>query len=205
MRNRQDTATAADPAPEHPDSPAAVKPKTSATEDISSILDSTLDGTKGTPTTPTGRSTRFASNRNQHENSRSRNMLSHTTLDDVLAGMDGPPSPTRRADVGRSLNPRAAREGPLTAPKPAPMKLGPHLGKTVHIEKNRGIDVAGAFRRLEGTLAKNYVRKDFNRQRFHERGGMKRKRLNMERWRKRFRYAFKATCRRVIQMKKQGW
>jgi small subunit ribosomal protein MRP21 len=83
------------------------------------------------------------------------------------------------------------------------LKLNPSTGRSVTI--NAGIDVGRGFRLLEQSCARNRVRSDANKQRFHERGGLKRKRLRRERWRKRFMEGFKATIGRVKQLKKQGW
>lgn len=198
LRARQDDKSA----PEHPDSPA--KPTTSATDDISSILDGALDGKKGTPTTPTGRTTRFASKTAQHMNSPSRNLAQGSSVDDLLMGMNNPVRSRGGRDVAGSLNPRA-RNAPPPLPQPAPMKLGPTLGRTVYVDKQRGLDVARAFRSMEIAVARNQVKKDWNRQRFHERGGTKRKRLAMDRWRRRFKAGFQATVKRALKMKKQGW
>jgi len=49
------------------------------------------------------------------------------------------------------------------------------------------------------------VKADFAYQRYHERGGLKRKRLRRERWRKRFSEGFKATIARVRELTRQGW
>lgn len=54
-------------------------------------------------------------------------------------------------------------------------------------------------------LSQNSVRKDAQRQRFHERPGLRRKRLKSERWRKRFKEAFKGTVAKVVALKRQGW
>ena len=43
------------------------------------------------------------------------------------------------------------------------------------------------------------------RQRFHEREGLKRKRLRNERWRRRFKEGFQRAVGRVVGMKRQGW
>lgn len=83
------------------------------------------------------------------------------------------------------------------------MKLNPSTGRSVSI--GMGIDVGRGFRLLEQSCARNKVRSDANKQRFHERGGLKRKRLRRERWRKRFMEGFKATVGRVKQLKNQGW
>jgi small subunit ribosomal protein MRP21 len=110
-----------------------------------------------------------------------------------------------KRDVAGSLNPRGNRTGPPPVAQPAPMKLGPTLGRTVYVDTTRGIDVARAFRSMEIQVGRNQVRRDFNRQRFHERGGTKRKRLHSERWRRRFKQGFQAAVKRVLKMRKQGW
>jgi len=121
-------------------------------------------------------------------------------------------------DLSRMLDPAPPGSAPLSAtsmlsdvhgvsrtPKPirAPIKLGPSTGRSITI--GAGIDVGRGFRLLEQSCARNKVRKDANMQRFHERAGLKRKRLRRERWRSRFLQGFKATVARVKQLKNQGW
>ncbi|KAL2061542.1 hypothetical protein VTL71DRAFT_6919 [Oculimacula yallundae] len=84
-----------------------------------------------------------------------------------------------------------------------PILLNPSTGRTVAVTSQ--IDVAKSFRLMEMSCARNRIRSDSMRQRFHERGGMKRKRLRRERWRTRFLEGFKATVLRVKQLKHQGW
>ncbi|KAI9742848.1 MAG: hypothetical protein M1818_003577 [Claussenomyces sp. TS43310] len=94
----------------------------------------------------------------------------------------------------------------LASPPPAvkpPLRLTPTTGRTVSI--GAGVDVGRGFKLLEQTVGRNGVRRDMFRQRFHERPGLKRKRLRSERWRKRFMIGFKATVSRVKELKKQGW
>lgn len=88
------------------------------------------------------------------------------------------------------------------APRVA-LRLTPKTGRTVSI--GAGVDVGRGFRLLEQSVARNKVRRDFTMQRYHERGGLKRKRLRKERWRKRFMEGFKDTLARVKEMKRQGW
>ena len=90
-------------------------------------------------------------------------------------------------------------------PLPLPVRLGPTLGRTVKVNPGRNIDVGRAFRQLEILCRKNAVRADFQRQRFHERGGLKRKRVRSERWRRTFMEGFKGMIALVKKMKKQGW
>ncbi|CAG8961042.1 hypothetical protein HYFRA_00002582 [Hymenoscyphus fraxineus] len=92
--------------------------------------------------------------------------------------------------------------GPLL-PKPPPMRLNPSTGRTFTVGGH--VDVARAFQLLNQSCAANDVRNDERYQRFHERGGLKRKRLRRERWRKRFGEGFKAAVFRVKQLRTQGW
>jgi Ribosomal protein S21 len=66
-------------------------------------------------------------------------------------------------------------------------------------------NVAVKLRTLSALAVNNKVPQTFNRQRFHERPGLKRKRLKSERWRARFKRNFKAICGRVGDFTKQGW
>ncbi|KAL9095315.1 MAG: hypothetical protein Q9165_002572 [Trypethelium subeluteriae] len=93
---------------------------------------------------------------------------------------------------------------PKKVPLP-PMRLGPQAGRSVNVDARKNMDVGKAFRQLEILVARNRIRADFAKQRFHERPGLKRKRLKSERWRKRFKVAFKATIARVKELKRKGW
>jgi hypothetical protein len=84
-----------------------------------------------------------------------------------------------------------------------PMRLSPSTGRSIAI--GTGIDVARGIRLLEQSCARNRIRADATKQRFHERDGLKRKRLRRQRWRKRFMEGFQATVGRVKQLKNQGW
>ncbi|KAK8091230.1 hypothetical protein PG994_000735 [Apiospora phragmitis] len=90
----------------------------------------------------------------------------------------------------------------MTAKRPA-IRCVPRTGRTHHISK--GADIGRAFKMLEMQCASNRVRFDFQKQRYHERPGMKRKRLISERWQRKFKNGFKATCKRVSELRRQGW
>lgn len=96
-------------------------------------------------------------------------------------------------------------QGHLAIPQTprVPMRLTPSTGRSVTI--GTGIDVARGIRLLEQSCARNRIRADATQQRFHERPGLKRKRLRRQRWRKRFMEGFQATVGRVKQLKNQGW
>ena len=97
-----------------------------------------------------------------------------------------------------------------TTPRPAKrakrtVRSRPAVGRTIEVQPDRGVDVGRALRNLEMTCSVNRVRLDQSRQRFHERPGMKRKRLKSERWRKMFKQSFRATVMRVMEMRRKGW
>ncbi|EJT72160.1 hypothetical protein GGTG_09027 [Gaeumannomyces tritici R3-111a-1] len=82
-------------------------------------------------------------------------------------------------------------------------RLVPSLGREVPV--NARVDPARAFALLSMSVRYNKMPKDVRLQRFHERPGIKRKRLKMERWRARFKYSFRHTVNRVRELAKQGW
>jgi len=196
------------------------------TDDFTALLNSTLDHTKGTPTAPSGRTSRFGSPRAQQSNRLSPSPSARvsdelgSSMDDILADLHGRRTPTNtRArntsapsisalDYATALDPlghysNKPRE-PDKLPEP-PVKLNSSVGRTILVDQARGMDVGKAFRQLEIRCATNSVKKDFNRQRFHERPGLKRKRLKSERWRRNFKEAFRGTIKLVQGLKKQGW
>lgn len=170
-----------------------------------------------------GNSSRFSPS-SMDQKSRERELLMNggSSASDLLRSMNKTFSPgSGRAfegiDISRMQNPSGgerpqsaaelmrAINTSVTIPrqKRIPIRLSPSTGKTVNIGGN--VDVARGLRLLEMSCSRNKVRRDANRQRFHERTGLKKKRLRSERWRRRFMEGFKATVGRVKQLRKQGW
>lgn len=192
----------------------------SINDDISSLLDGTLDLTKGTPTTPASRTSRFKSRdaqqssgargvANELEQARSSN---RSSVDDLLEGMVNRSAGEHRRRATSSYNSSdiydmfSGDSGQPTLTKEAePVHLPPNVGRLVAVDDKRGMDVARAFRTMEIQCNRNRVKRSFAQQRFHERPGLKRKRLKNERWLKRFKENFKGTVQLVQKMKKQGW
>ncbi|ROW02146.1 hypothetical protein VSDG_02377 [Cytospora chrysosperma] len=85
------------------------------------------------------------------------------------------------------------------------LRLRPSIGRTVHCGKGGKVDLARGLQLLNSEVRRNRISQDLIRQRFHERPGLKRKRLRRERWRARFKDGFKATCTRVRELARQGW
>jgi len=90
-------------------------------------------------------------------------------------------------------------------PLPPPVRLDAFVGRSEDVDPLKGVDLGRAIRKLEIKCAYNNVRQDFNKQRFHERPGLKRKRLKSQRWQKRFREGFKAVVSKVQKMRMKGW
>jgi small subunit ribosomal protein MRP21 len=84
-------------------------------------------------------------------------------------------------------------------------RLNPTYGRTVDLDVSRGRDIVRGIGMLGSLMARNKVKNDFNKQKFHERGGLKRKRLNSERWRARFKQGFRDLTTRVTELTRKGW
>lgn len=103
-----------------------------------------------------------------------------------------------RWDVNAFLQRNQMKSGP-----PEEMRLRPSTGRTVYRTGN--VDVARSFQVLNRLVKVNKVKQDLQKQRFHERPGLKRKRQKSERWRKRFHHGFRAMVHRVVELRNQGW
>lgn len=195
----------------------------SISDDISSLLDTTLDFDKGTPAATSKRPSHLKS-RNAQQNAGSQGVANElqrarsSTEDSVsklLETMVNNSSlgdrRTRRGssysstDVAGAFSGHGGAPPLLDAKESAPIVLPPNVGRLVEVDEKRNMDVGRAFRTMEILCNKNKVKRTFAQQRFHERPGLKRKRLKNERWIRRFRENFKGTVQLVQKMKKQGW
>jgi small subunit ribosomal protein MRP21 len=115
------------------------------------------------------------------------------------------PSPASRAggNRGADLMKDVTKVTRAPVPEQKPLRLTPSTGRTFDIGPN--MDLSRGIRMLEISCAQNKVRYDLNKQRFHERPGLRRKRLARERWRRKFMEGFQGVVGRVKQLKNQGW
>jgi len=96
-------------------------------------------------------------------------------------------------------------------PRPPPSKdigelrLSSRTGLTVNVDPRNTADLGFKLRRLNMVVARNKVQQDFRRQRFHERPGLKRKRLKSMRWRRRFAVGFQKAVSKVQELRRKGW
>jgi small subunit ribosomal protein MRP21 len=84
-------------------------------------------------------------------------------------------------------------------------RLTPSYGRKVELDPTRGRDLVRGINMLGSLMSRNKVRADFMKQRYHERPGLKRKRLKTERWRARFKVGFQAVTARVTELTRKGW
>ncbi|KAL6711064.1 hypothetical protein ACN47E_006939 [Coniothyrium glycines] len=122
-------------------------------------------------------------------------------FDDMVdfPGDDSPSSLMNKPSAAASL---AAQQESTFVNYP---RLNPAYGRTVDLDPGRGRDLVRGMFMLSGLMSRNKVKADFNKQRFHERPGLKRKRLKSERWRARFKVAFRQVTERVTELRKKGW
>ena len=104
-------------------------------------------------------------------------------------------------------SPQGSRDhtGQQLASRKTELKLGPTLGRQVHVEPERGVDLAAAIRTLQVTCNANKIKQQSIEQKFHVRKGMVRKQLRRTRWRKLFRFSFQETVKKIQRMQAQGW
>ncbi|KAF2113426.1 hypothetical protein BDV96DRAFT_124364 [Lophiotrema nucula] len=84
-------------------------------------------------------------------------------------------------------------------------RLNATYGRSVELDQAKGRDIVRGIGMLGSLIARNKVRRDFQKQRFHERPGLKRKRLKSERWRARFKVGFRDVTARVSELTRKGW
>jgi hypothetical protein len=84
-------------------------------------------------------------------------------------------------------------------------RLNPSTGRTVTLDSAKGRDIVRGIGMLGSMMSRNKVKSDFHKQKFHERPGLKRKRLKSERWRKKFKVEFESVCSRVQELTRKGW
>lgn len=84
-------------------------------------------------------------------------------------------------------------------------RLNPTYGRMVELDPSRGRDLVRGIGMLGSLIARNKVKYDVATQKFHERPGLKRKRLHSVRWRARFKRGFTQVTARVTELTRKGW
>ncbi|KAM3419548.1 hypothetical protein BST61_g2888 [Cercospora zeina] len=186
-------------------------------DDFTALLDETLDHAKGTPAATSTRTSNFRT-RDAWPDTGSRGIANELqrarsndsdSISKMLASLAITKKTTRpsysSADVHDTFGQQVDAPRVTNIRETEPVILPPNAGRLVEVDESRNMDVGRAFRTVDILCSKNKVKRSFQQQRFHERPGLKRKRLKNERWIKRFRENFKGTVKLVQKMKKQGW
>ncbi|KAJ5754505.1 hypothetical protein N7533_004048 [Penicillium manginii] len=106
------------------------------------------------------------------------------------------------ASAGKHNQERMAQQ---LASRKMELKLGPTLGRQIHVEPERGVDLAAAIRNLQITCSTNKIKAQSFEQRFHKRKGAVRKEQKRMRWKKLFKFSFQETVKKIQRMQAQGW
>ncbi|KAF7588804.1 hypothetical protein BBP40_005197 [Aspergillus hancockii] len=126
---------------------------------------------------------------------------------DTAAAADNSNRPATKdaLSLSRAVGMSAETENYRIPVRRVELKLGPTLGRQVHVEPEKGTDLASAFRMLGATVSTNGIKRQALHQKFHVRRGQMNKNLRMERWKKLFRFSFQKTVRKIERMRAQGW
>lgn len=87
---------------------------------------------------------------------------------------------------------------------PPPVRMDAYMGRAQTVDPDR-LPLGRALGYMKQKLMVEQVKATLRAQRFHERPGLRRKRLKSERWRKRFMEGFRHMVVKVKKMKAQGW
>ncbi|ORY05837.1 hypothetical protein BCR34DRAFT_571774 [Clohesyomyces aquaticus] len=131
--------------------------------------------------------------------SKPNNAWKRPSLD--FSAMDMPMSP---GGPGQEQGLGVPQPAMPAAPEVYP-RLNPSTGRTVELDVSKGRDLVRGLGMLGSLMARNKVKNDFMKQRFHERPGLKRKRLKSERWRANFKVGFRDVVGRVSELTRKGW
>lgn len=86
------------------------------------------------------------------------------------------------------------------------LHLSPRTGRTVPVlDQHDPRQLPRSLRLFQALVLRDGVKRKEAKQKFHERPGLRRKRLTRQRWRRRFMKTFKTIVNRVRMLVKQGW
>lgn len=193
---------------------------------LSSLLDGALNSEKGVPTVQALRRSRHKarSAQPQHRNealstgSADTANKQESSINDLFNAFNefSDEGATRARGRGMRFNPndmagimdispgsgRLPGGSKLVVPPDLPVKLGPPVGRTVDVLAG---NPARALKMLSRQLRANHIKREMVAQKFHERPGLKRKRIAKMTWRTSFKHAFIGTVAEIKRMKRQGW
>lgn len=114
-------------------------------------------------------------------------------------------NPVAASSLSRDVGASAKTDNYRQPVRRVELKLGPSLGRQVHVEPEKGYDLEASLRTLNAACFQNKILQTQRRQKFHVRRGQMRKNMRMERWRKLFKFSFVNTVTKIQKMRSQGW
>jgi len=108
-------------------------------------------------------------------------------------------TPTYQPETPLSLWQRSVEE------QQRPKHLSPRTGRTFDVTRPSQSELTTRMNQVTMVCMANKVAQMERRGKFHERPGIKRKRVRRERWRAKFAKRFGAICGRVKWLSSQGW
>lgn len=162
--------------------------------------------TPSAPTNPFSKTPRFTT-------TASRQPADHGDFETVLNKLNfnrkqtptNSENPDAASSLSRDVGASAKTDNYRQPVRRVELKLGPSLGRQVHVEPEKGYDLEAALRTLNAACFQNKILQTQRRQKFHVRRGQMRKNLRMERWRKLFKFSFVNTVTKIQKMRSQGW
>ncbi|KAF2403429.1 hypothetical protein EJ06DRAFT_527050 [Trichodelitschia bisporula] len=111
-----------------------------------------------------------------------------------------------KADVGSLKFPKVELMAKKkAAPDEVPARLSVRTGRMLEVDPTKPTDLGAKLKTLSRVVTANRVKATLNAQKTYERLGLKKKRLRMMRWRRRFKAQFVKTVDRVMELKEKGW
>ncbi|KAJ4359123.1 hypothetical protein N0V95_002447 [Ascochyta clinopodiicola] len=211
-REKPEAATTPEVAAASPQRPASTSTSTSTSDATSQAIDDFFAGP------PSSSPSEGAAPSTASDNASPTARLDHVFGANFSKPTRGRMARTQKLNFGDMIMSEGVTN-PSLANKPSPTslaaqqsatfenypRLNPTYGRSVDLDVSRGRDIVRGIGMLGSLMARNKIKSDFNKQRFHERGGLKRKRLNSERWRARFKQGFRDVTGRVMELTSKGW
>ena len=216
LHPQEDEDNPLEPSNETPNPDSQPRPSTHRLELVDKLMEETMSGR--TPATAHTRTSRFKSPSAQANNRGETSADAMKDAFDLFSGSKERGRGSSLFDASKLVTPKHSSSAQSLSqdvsidlkkrnapPPPRLVRLNPSVGRSVEVDPTRGVTLAAGLTKLEIIVGQNSVRRDFMRQRFHERPGLKRKRLKSERWRRRFKDGFRAIVDKVETMRRQGW
>ncbi|CAI6337688.1 unnamed protein product [Periconia digitata] len=119
--------------------------------------------------------------------------------------IENPPEGVLRPDGSFETSPYLPKTPVIPESEKIYPRLDPSYGRTIELDPSRNRDLVRGISMLGALVTRNRIRSDMTAQKYHERPGLKRKRLASQRWRNKFKQGFQTVTARVMELTRKGW